>query len=142
MATGSEADKTTIIGPDAVFKGELTFEKSVRHLGRFEGQIITKGHLLVAEGATLEGEVTAGSIDVEGEVKGNLKASGKVRLTGTAKLEGDLHTARLEVADGAVFVGRCFVGSNGSAPQAASTPKAADAKTPDTSGKTGTTAKA
>ncbi len=116
MAANSDQEFTTVIGPDAVFKGELKFEKSVRHLGKFDGQIDTKGHLLIAEGARLAGEVSAASIDVEGDVKGNLNATGKVSLTGTARLEGDLHTSRLEVADGAVFVGRCVVGANGNAP--------------------------
>ena len=44
-----------------------------------------------------------------------MRSTGKVCLTSSAKLEGDLYTSRLEVADGAVFVGRCVVGSNGGA---------------------------
>lgn len=112
----------TVIGPDAVFKGELKFEKGVKHLGQFEGTIQSKGHLVVAEGAKLSGDVQAGSIDVEGHVKGNLSATGKVRLAETARLEGDLHTAKLEVVEGAVFVGRCVVGPNGSAKPAEDKP--------------------
>ncbi len=104
-------DYPTVIGQDALFKGELKFDKGVRLLGRLEGLIETKGQLDVAEGASLEGEVKAGNIRVEGSIKGNLKASGKVHLTASARLEGDLTTARLEVAEGAVFVGRCVVGS-------------------------------
>jgi cytoskeletal protein CcmA (bactofilin family) len=100
----------TVVGPDAVFKGELTFEKGVRILGRFEGQISTKGQLHVAEGAKLLADVSAGNIQVDGEVKGNLTATGKVQLKSSGKLEGDLRTARLEVMDGAVFIGHCVVG--------------------------------
>lgn len=114
MSVDSEGEFPTVIGADAVFKGELSFEKGVKHLGRFEGTIETKGHLLVAKGAKLAGDVKAGSIDVQGEVKGNLNATGKVCLAETARLEGDLRTAKLEVIEGAVFVGRCVVGPNGS----------------------------
>jgi len=114
MAGDSGGEFPTIIGPDAKFKGELSFEKGVKHLGQFEGTIESKGHLVIAEGAKLSGEVKAGNVDVQGEVKGNLHATGKVRLTQTARLEGDLHTARLEVQEGAIFVGRCVVGANGS----------------------------
>jgi len=102
----------TTIGQDALFKGELKFDQSVRLLGRFEGAIETKGNLLVAEGASLEGEVKAGDITVDGNIKGNLNATGKVRLSASANLEGDLNVARLEVADGAVFIGRCVVGTS------------------------------
>jgi cytoskeletal protein CcmA (bactofilin family) len=125
MGSGANDDFTTVIGPDAVFKGELKFEKGVRHLGKFDGQIETKGHLLIAEGAELIGEVVAGSINIEGQVKANLKSSGKVSLSASASLEGDLHTNRLEVSEGAVFIGRCVVGPNGSGQKGE--PKAASA---------------
>ncbi len=109
----SNNDFSTTIGPDAVFKGELQFEKGVRLLGRFEGQISSDGQLLVAEGAALNGDVKAGSVRIDGQVKGNLNAGTKVQLTASAKLEGDVQTARLEVAEGAILVGRCTVGVNG-----------------------------
>jgi len=105
----------TTLGADAVFKGQLQFEKGVRLLGKFEGEISSEGQLIVADGATLTGEVKAGSIKVDGQVKGNLTASGKVQLSASARLEGDLHTNKLEVAEGAVLVGRCVVGVNGQA---------------------------
>lgn len=114
MATDNE-DYTTIIGPDAVFKGELQFEKSVQLLGRMEGAILSGGNLAIGEGAKLLGDAKAGTIRVEGEVKGNLTASNKVHLSASAKLEGDLETARLEVAEGAVLVGRCTIGVSGTA---------------------------
>ena len=114
MATGNE-DYSTTIGPDAVFKGELQFEKGVQLLGRMEGAILSGGDLVIGEGAKLLGDARAGTIRVEGEVKGNLNASNKVHLSASAKLEGDLQTARLEVAEGAVLVGRCTIGVNGTA---------------------------
>ncbi|MCB9849291.1 MAG: polymer-forming cytoskeletal protein [Phycisphaerales bacterium] len=102
----------TIIGADAVIKGELSFEKGVRLLGKFDGEITTKGNLVVADGAVLSGEVKAGSVQIDGQMSGNLEATGKVKLAASAKLEGDLRTARLEVADGATFIGKCSVGPN------------------------------
>jgi cytoskeletal protein CcmA (bactofilin family) len=107
----SNGEYSTVIGPDARFKGELEFEKNAQLLGNFSGQIVSQGEFVVAEGAKLEGEVQAANIRLDGEAQGNLRASGKVQLSATAKLEGDLQTARLEVADGAIFVGHCVVGS-------------------------------
>ena len=108
----SNNEYPTTIGPDAVFKGQLQFEKGVRLLGRFDGEITSDGQLLVAEGATLTGEVKAGTIRIDGQVKGNLNAKVKVQLTASARLEGDVQAARLEVAEGAVLLGRCMVGAN------------------------------
>lgn len=106
-------DFPTTIGADAVFKGELHFEKGLRLLGKFEGEIDSEGQLMVGDGATLIGDVKASSIRIEGKVKGNLNAKTKVQLSASARLEGDLQTARLEVAEGAVLIGRCVVGVNG-----------------------------
>ena len=128
MATDNE-DYSTTIGPDAVFKGELQFEKGVRLLGRMEGAILSGGHLMIGEGAKLLGDAKAGTIRVEGEVKGNLNASNKVHLSASAKLEGDLQTARLEVAEGAVLVGRCTIGVNGTAKAGNGPTKSAPAST-------------
>ncbi len=104
-------DFPTIIGPDAKFKGELTFEKSVKVLGSFEGQINTKGNLDVAQGAVIQADIEAGSIAVEGEVQGNMAAGDLIELRQTARLKGDLRCARLIVTDGASFVGHCNVGN-------------------------------
>jgi cytoskeletal protein CcmA (bactofilin family) len=109
----TKGDFPTTIGADAVFKGQLQFEKGVRLLGRFEGEIDSGGELVIAQGANLTGEVKAGSIRIDGTVKGNLSAETKMQLSGSARLEGDIQTAKLEVAEGAVLVGRVSVGVNG-----------------------------
>jgi cytoskeletal protein CcmA (bactofilin family) len=111
--SNNEAEYPTTLGPDAIFKGELKFEKGVRLLGRFEGQVQSGGTFVIAEGANLSGEVKAGSIRIEGHVKGDLHANQKVQLASSGRLEGDITTTRLEVADGAVLIGRCMVGANG-----------------------------
>ena len=111
----SNSEFPTIIGADAAFKGELRFEKGVQLRGKFEGEITSGGQLVIAEGAALNGDVKAGNIRVDGQVKGNLNADTKIQLTASARLEGDLQAARLEVAEGAVMVGRCSIGTNSEA---------------------------
>ena len=117
----------TVIGPDASFKGELSFEKGVKLLGKFEGQITTKGTLVVASGSTLKANVQAGGVAVEGEVEGNLTATERIELRSSAKLHGDIRTARLVVADGATFIGAVQVGVD-AAKQSGSKPAAAPTK--------------
>ena len=113
--TGKDASFTTVIGPDAVFKGELSFDKGVRVDGRVEGKISTKGHLAVSQAGKLQADVEAGAIIVEGEVKGNLIAADKVELRQTARLTGDIKAAKLIVTEGASFSGHCSVGPNAAA---------------------------
>jgi len=117
----------TVIGSDASFKGELTFEKGVRIEGSFDGHINSKGHLHVAEGARISADIQASNVRIEGECKGNLTVSEKLHLMATAKVEGDLRTTRLEIADGAIFMGNVAVGQTAAqntrrAPEAAPAP--------------------
>ncbi len=110
MAEAGPQDFPTVLGPDASFKGELTFEKGMRLQGRFEGKITTPGRLHVAREAKMQADVDAGAISVEGEVRGNLTASDRIELKQTARYEGDLTASKLVVEEGAVFSGHVTVG--------------------------------
>jgi cytoskeletal protein CcmA (bactofilin family) len=106
-------DFPTILGPDAVFKGEMTFEKGMRLMGRFEGKVSTPGRLHIAKEAKLHADVEAGAIIVEGEVQGNLVANDRIELKQSARYEGDLRASKLVVDEGAVFSGHVSVGPDG-----------------------------
>ena len=110
MPEPTPAEFSTIIGPDANFKGELSFEKGLRVHGRFEGKIQTAGKLHVAREAKLAADVEAGSIIIDGEIKGNLHATDRVELKQSARYEGDLTASKLVVDEGAVFSGHVTVG--------------------------------
>jgi len=110
----SESEFPTIIGPDAKFKGELSFDSGVKILGNFEGRISTKGNLIVAQEGVIQADIEAGTVTVEGQISGNVAANELVELKSTARLQGDLRCERLIVTDGASFIGHCNVG-NGAA---------------------------
>jgi cytoskeletal protein CcmA (bactofilin family) len=125
MADSSPQDFPTIIGPDASFKGEMTFDKGMRIHGRFEGKITSPGRVHVAKEAKLQADLDAGSVLVEGEVHGNLTAGERIELKNTARYEGDLRANKLIVEEGAVFTGHVSVGpeavkAGGSRPQSSS----------------------
>lgn len=110
MAETGNQEFPTIIGPDATFKGELSFEKGLRLQGRLEGKINTAGRLHVAKEAKMQADVDAGAVIVEGEVKGNLNATDRIELKQSARYEGDLRASKLVVDEGAVFSGHVSVG--------------------------------
>ena len=100
----------TILGPDATFKGELSFEKGMRLMGRFEGKVSTPGRVHITREAKMAADVEAGGIVVEGEVQGNLSAADRIELKNSARYEGDLRASKLVVDEGAVFSGHVSVG--------------------------------
>jgi cytoskeletal protein CcmA (bactofilin family) len=103
----------TILGPDANFKGELSFEKGMRLMGRFEGKVSTPGRVHIAKEAKMSADVEAGAIIVEGEVQGNLMANDRIELKQSARYEGDLRASKLVVDEGAIFNGHVSVGPDG-----------------------------
>jgi cytoskeletal protein CcmA (bactofilin family) len=109
MAEAGNNDFPTILGPDANFKGELTYEKGMRLQGKFEGNILTPGRLHITKEARMNADVDAGSISVEGDVKGKLSANERVELKQSAKYEGDLTAAKLVVDEGAMLSGHVHV---------------------------------
>ncbi len=120
----------TVIGSDAKFKGELTFEKGVRIEGSFDGQITSKGTLHIAEGSHVTANVQAANVKVEGECKGNVHVTEKLHLLATAKMEGDLRTNRLEIQDGAIFCGNVVVGQAAAESARRPTPSESSGATP------------
>lgn len=122
MADIGQQDYPTVIGPDASFKGEMTFEKGLRLQGKFEGKINTSGRLHISKEAKLMADVDAGAIIVEGEVRGNLSASDRIELKQTARFEGDLNASKLVVDEGAVFSGHVTVGPDAVKGRPAHTP--------------------
>jgi cytoskeletal protein CcmA (bactofilin family) len=113
MADGvnpANAEFPTILGPDARFKGELSFEKGMRLMGSFEGKVNTAGKIHVTREAKMNADVEATGIVVEGEVHGNLSANDRIELKNSARYEGDLRASKLIVEEGAAFNGHVSVG--------------------------------
>ena len=103
--TGSRS--TTVLTADCEFKGALAFSGELQLHGRVEGTIESEGGALtVGEEAMVKAEIRVNDVLVYGKVQGNIYATGRVELRGKAAVYGDLHTNRLAMDDGVVFVGR------------------------------------
>ena len=98
------------LGEGTSFKGNLTFEGTVRIDGKLEGEIFTKDTLVVGEGATVKATIHTGVLVVGGTVHGNIVAEKKVELHSSARLFGNLSTPSLSIAEGVVFEGSCTMG--------------------------------
>ena len=83
------------------FSGELQLH------GRLEGTIESEGGALtVGEQALIKAEIKVNDVLIYGKVQGNIYATGRIELRGKAEVYGDLHTNRLAMDDGVVFVGK------------------------------------
>ena len=100
-------EANAILGKGAEFEGKLAFEGTVRIEGKFLGEISSEGTLVVGQGARVEANIAVATIIINGDVIGDIRATSLVSLQSTGRLKGNILTAGLSVAQGAVFDGAC-----------------------------------
>ena len=93
----------SILSSDLLITGNLKTTGDIQVEGQVDGDI--RAHLLtVGEGATIRGEVIADDVVVNGRVVGRVRGL-KVRLTSTARVEGDIIHKTIAIESGAHFEG-------------------------------------
>ncbi|MBL4807664.1 MAG: polymer-forming cytoskeletal protein [Rhodobacteraceae bacterium] len=93
----------SILSSDLTVVGNLTTTGDIQIEGTVEGDI--RAHLLtVGEGATVKGQCIADDVVVNGRVVGCVRGL-KVRLTASARVEGDIIHKTIAIESGAHFEG-------------------------------------
>lgn len=105
-----EDENFTFLGRGVDFKGVVNFDGTVRIDGRLEGEIHTKGTLIIGEHAVIKGIITAGTIVSGGKIQANITAIDKIQLLKTGILIGDVRSPAFCMEDGARFQGMCDMG--------------------------------
>ena len=103
-------DNITLLAKGVHLKGEIRVEGTVRIDGCLEGEIHTKGQVIVGEDGLVQGFVSAGTVVSSGRIKASVKAVERVQLLKTAILIGEVHTPVLIMEDGAKMQGTTDMG--------------------------------
>jgi len=95
------------IGKSVVICGELKGSEDLIVDGRVEGTItLSQSCLTIGPNANVAADLTAQDVLIQGQVHGNVVASGRVELRAGCVMEGDIRALRLAVEDNAVFRGK------------------------------------
>lgn len=97
----------TLIGKNTCFEGIIKGEGTIRLDGKIIGEVIVSGNVVVGEGGSIKGNVTADNVHSAGIVEGNITANSQLHLTSTSKLVGDMTVKNVVIDEGAVFSGSC-----------------------------------
>lgn len=98
----------TTLGKETTFAGTLRFKDSLRIKGVFEGEIDAMGRLYIDADAVVSARrIRATNVVVGGMVRGDIEAADRLEMLPSAKVYGNVRTAKLRIADGVVFEGTC-----------------------------------
>ena len=98
-------DNITLLAKGVLLKGEIHVEGTVRIDGRLEGEIQTKGQVIIGEDGLVQGTIMAGTVISSGRIKAKVTAMERVQLMKTATLIGEVHTPVLMMEEGARIQG-------------------------------------
>jgi len=96
----------TIIGKDSEFKGTVSSAAGLRIDGKMEGQVLNSGDVIIGDSAEVTADVKGRNVIVSGLIRGNIEAIGRIEITSTGRVEGDIKTGVLIVSEGGKFSGK------------------------------------
>lgn len=106
MFRRKSAPMLTYLSQKTEFEGALHAEGMVRVDGVVHGTVEVQGDLEISPTGLVEGpEVRARNIVLQGILKARVVAEGKLTLSRTARLEGDVVVGSLEIEPGAYYTG-------------------------------------
>ena len=100
----------TLIGKAARIHGDVDFAGGLHLDGAVVGNVRSDGAptstLSISQGASIEGMVDVPNVRLDGTVKGDIHAPGRVFLGATARVEGNLYYGVIEMTLGAQIMGK------------------------------------
>jgi cytoskeletal protein CcmA (bactofilin family) len=95
------------LGSQTEFTGKLSFSGVVHLDGHFDGEIISRGTLVVGSESMVRADIHSNVLKIAGEVRGDLTATEKIELYPPARVYGNIFTPKLVIEEGVIFEGTC-----------------------------------
>ena len=100
----------SLIAQGTDIEGHISFSEGLRVDGKVKGNLVaaegTRSILVISETASIQGEIRADHVIINGKVIGPITASELLELQPKAQIEGDVHYKALELHQGATIAGQ------------------------------------
>jgi len=91
--------------------GRIKFKSSLCVNGVHEGDIITGGTLIINSQGSVYGNLRAEEVICKGRLAGDVAAEKKLTVYSTGSMLGDVVAPSIQIAPGALFKGKCKLGT-------------------------------
>ena len=109
--TISTSGAVSVLTAGTSIEGNIDTEMDLRLEGSIRGDVSVNGKVVLGNTGMIEGSMTATEAVIHGRIKGNLFINGLLHLASTAVIEGDISATQFSVDEGAVYQGKCNIGS-------------------------------
>ena len=106
MTAGPEV---TVVGKGARIEGNLISAGSLRIDGQVKGKVTAEGDVTLSPQSEVDADIKATNVTVGGNFKGNILAGNKAELARGGRVEGNVTSKVLVVAEGAIFTGQSIM---------------------------------
>jgi cytoskeletal protein CcmA (bactofilin family) len=96
----------TIVGNKARIEGKLNISRSIEIACEVVGELVVDGQMVIQKEGSVNADVTTNDAKIIGKFEGNLRGNGKVEITETGMVNGNIKTDSLVINEGGVFSGK------------------------------------
>ncbi len=96
-----------VVAKNTTINGDIISEGDFRIDGTLEGNIKTKGRVIIGVEGSVKGKIDAVNSDIEGKFSGELLVQETLTIKATATISGDVIIGKLSVEPGATFNASC-----------------------------------
>ncbi len=107
-----ESKLPNMIGPGTKIVGDLHTNGDIRIDGNIEGNVNSKGKVVVGNNGYVKGEIICTNAEISGSLNGKVTATELLSLKASSKFNGEIKSGKLSIEPGAIFTGTCSMGSN------------------------------
>lgn len=99
----------TVIGADMQIKGSIRGTGSIRIDGYVEGDIESKGEIVIGEKGRVTGSVHGATVSVAGNVEGDVVTTGHLHLLHKGSVIGNVSVGTIVIEQGGQLHGYCHM---------------------------------
>jgi cytoskeletal protein CcmA (bactofilin family) len=103
----------TLISAGTVLQGDVKSENDLRIDGTIHGNVFSTAKVVVGPSGFVEGHIEGTQADISGRLTGNVVAKEMVQLRAQSQVQGNIHSASLQIDAGAIFNGQSQMGMAG-----------------------------
>jgi len=96
-----------LISAGTQVKGDVESNSGIRIDGQVNGKMDIKGKVVIGASGQILGNIFCQTLEVSGQITGNIHAAELISLKATARINGEIVTRKLAIEPGAVFSGTC-----------------------------------